>query len=430
MNNTSRWFRAACERRAAGRHAATRQTSKDPLFDVIRDATMELVFAVEAAPTPNVFATAPIPDRGVAAGPASAATLDMSPSPSTATVPETMHMDILRLQSFHCDLTDVTITYMLLVLFQTLAGFSNLRDGDVSTMKSELWVFLGEPVLRAKPLDPKTRPGPGLKKLELPAWRRAMNDVTLHIAARAQAIKERGKMGDLLPDLRPPPAASLNTVQLWLDQHLRSHSKLFAISQSRLRQAIDAVLVHQLTMATAAEGFPTAMRTGRATSTTGPGAASLRRKPSEAASSLFRVEVPASEPTARTRKRSLVERRCSDADESRGDGSEKRTRLEDGSSLPGPVARAAAQESATAIEAILARNGLTDLSLEIHNMAARIGKLLGFHLRTFRGLYARLAHDLDLSSDLFADYPAGHADASEGAHSLSSISASPSIPSS
>lgn len=270
-------------------------------------------------------------------------------------------MDTLRLQTLHSDLADLTLAYLVLMLFKQLVGHSRLRPGDVENLKGELWVLMADPALKVKTEKVahgsgsgtgRHAPGLGLKKLELPTWREAFRGVLLHVASRIQAIRDRCPTSSEESKTCIPSAELVKTVAGWMDSHIRLQSKLFQLSQTRLRQTLEAVVVEEMSIeppGRVAGSIPATLRTGRATMMETEEQVSQRRRAGLAAAMLGRSQ----------------ESSCSSLPSS-------------STSLP------------VTLDGIWTKNGLGELEQEIRLVGNRITKLLRYHLRGYGGLYAHL----------------------------------------
>jgi T-complex protein 11 len=300
LERTSRWFRAAIARVGAGRDRATEprqpptssiETGDDTIGKVLRDAIMELIFrpddAVPVVPTEPT--TGPVAYFARLSSSLSKRhhhhggrrhhhhrrSTSSSSQPQHQLLPETLQLDAFRIQTLHADVTDLTVVYMLLMLFRQLVGphHSRLADaGVLDDVRKEIWLFLneaggartgsGEDTLTAKSTTaagscrrgdataPAVTTGvsPGLRKLECESWRQGMKDVMLQIAARAKAFELAAEVTttDVAADARlplpTPDTATLGILASWMDTNLRPGAKLFELMQARLRETIAAVV--------------------------------------------------------------------------------------------------------------------------------------------------------------------------------------------
>lgn len=323
--------------------------------------------------------------------------------------PETFQFDAYRLMSFHGDVTDITIVYMLLLLFRQLAcsstnlsqealpsttwstsaiaeNASTIATRQLASVKGEIWTLLndadqetslaGTCQSNAAPRTPTT-PGlagrilsysalTGSHKLENPTWRKSMSDVLLQIAARAidvqiQARKEsRQQRGSVLPSPNPPspppPPPREETMKMlmsWMETNLRRGSPLHRLCQQRLKNVLTAHLEE-------------------------------------------------SQPKDRVVKTSRKERE--EVDEAAEGSPKKRLRLPDGSVAlyrEGSFERIGKLDdldsnipSQSNVELAIQKGGLEPFTAEIKLLSDRIIKVKTFHLRVFRNLYEKIASEI------------------------------------
>lgn len=315
--------------------------------------------------------------------------------------PETFQFDAYRLMSFHGDVTDITIVYMLLLLFRQLAcsstnlsqeplpsttwsasaiseNASTIATRQLASVKSEIWTLLNDAdqetslVGTCQPSAPRTPTTPGLAgrilshgvlsgshKLENPTWRKAMSDVLLQIAARAidvqiQARREsRQQQQQQAPNTssRPTPPPREETMKMlmsWMETNLRRGSPLHQLCQQRLKNVLSAHLEE-------------------------------------------------SQPKDRVAKTSRKDRE--EADEAQGSAS-KRVRLLDGSIAfhrevsSGKESLESDTPSKSNVEVAIQKGGLEPFTAEIKLLLDRIIKVRTFHLRVFRCLYEKIASEI------------------------------------
>ncbi|GAC77252.1 hypothetical protein PANT_25d00053 [Moesziomyces antarcticus T-34] len=152
--------------------------------------------------------------------------------------PETFQFDAYRMMTFHNDVSDLTIVYMLLLLFRQLCG-TPLDDG------APLPACVGSLVQRQ------------LKSIKGEIWC-LLNDANLAVQTAA------------------PSAKTQQLLNSWMETNLRSGSALHKICQSRLRDVVLGMLtdkvrsslpiVAALPVAASKGGEPSAMQQKRASS--------------------------------------------------------------------------------------------------------------------------------------------------------------------
>ncbi|KAJ8292784.1 Protein SOK1 [Rhodotorula toruloides] len=312
-----------------------------------------------------------------------------SPPPSSlASLPETLMLDSYRLKAFHADSTDLTVIYLLAMLFQQLAVPARPSTEDMERLCKELWIVMttstGSPSSLVGPAAsilgiPQGPPGHGISKLSSSAWRQGMQDVLLQLAARAKQVNNV----DAQP-VSPAPLPNADTLKLvtsYFETNVKADGKLFQLLQKRLRETIELAVEEELAKET--ERGPLAF-TGwwqpskePATMTTG----SVRRGSviaSHKTGARPDANLMAASSPVRGRKRSLGDR---DQDVESTPSlehvvAEKRQRTE-----------LSLSAKSSPFEAALQRNGLTALSGEVRLLAGRIAKVASFNISVYRPLY-------------------------------------------
>ncbi|PWN45448.1 hypothetical protein IE81DRAFT_344752 [Ceraceosorus guamensis] len=445
LDRSFSWFTTALQRAESQTfsQALTRTEAISKAFD---DGFLNLIFeAPLVRPTSSVTSTSAIPlsasqqqGTGVAL---SSSSLNHA---YISYFPEMFQFDAYRLITFHADATDITIMYMLLLLFRQLAcspllagasppstkltagqiasNAANLAARQIASVKEEIWCLLCEAntsISARETSAPRTPATPsartaammlggatGSAKLEDVKWRAAMGDVLLQVAARASAVQIAARdpqclalasaasaggettTADPLPrvSLSAPPERVLAMLRAWLETNLRVGSPLHKLCQSRLRDVIAAMLADRL------------------------GAPRARRQP---------LMSPVQAVAGVRRKHPGDDAVCEAAlpgEMSRGPSS-KKARLEDGTraSIPGSLAAMSSTSVATDQpceaelsmgtlasnttarvserdwESVLVKAGLETLSAEVKLLGDRITKVAVFHLRVMRPFYERFA---------------------------------------
>jgi hypothetical protein len=295
LERTSRWFRAAVARTGlkGSRFNEPRRppplslgaTGDDFVGNALRDALLELIFRpCDAVPSPtestngqSAYMSRLFPSKRHHHHHSRRHHHHQSSVSRTndclylhhQLLPETLQLDAYRIQTLHADVTDLTVVYMLLMLFRELVGTNHARlDASVlDDVRKEIWLFLNEAGSRAgsggemaSGLSGTSVPcgrvdGPaaginagtaGLQKLECERWRQGMKDVLLQIAARAKSLDGTHQTSALSEKRRTalptPDSATLGVLSSWMDTNLRPRAKLFELMQARLRQTIAAVV--------------------------------------------------------------------------------------------------------------------------------------------------------------------------------------------
>ncbi|GAA5930338.1 hypothetical protein JCM1841_005878 [Sporobolomyces salmonicolor] len=389
------------------------------------------VSTVDVNNKPRTGATRDLVDKVVSQGmldlifsssPSAASANEASPPPSSpvslASLPETVQLDSYRLQAFHTDATDLTVVYCLTLLYQQLAFPARPTPAEVDSVRKELWCIMAATTGVASSLVgpaasnvgiPQGPPGQGAAKLETEAWRSAMKDVLLQVAARAKETKDgaAGGAGRAAPSMSSstlPPVPDQKTVELvssYFDSNVKADSKLFRLLQSRLRETVQAVVEEELAKERERGGLgfihwwtPT---TSVAPMMTGSrrGAWATRSTPCAPDASMMASSSPIKK---RGVKRSHAQgQEGSDTEasvSSSEDEGDKRQRTGRSSSistrtgLTTPSFTSAASPSA--VDLALSRNGLTALAGEVRVLGERIAKVTSFNLSVYRPLYETL----------------------------------------
>lgn len=311
-----------------------------------------------------------------------------SPSPSSWSLPETFQLDAYRLQAFHADAIDLTVVYMLLLLFQQLASPSRVTPEDLDLVRREIWcimsAFAGSHLSLVGPLAgvgiPAGPPGVGIKKLECPIWRSGMADVLLQIGARAKAVQSRSSSSSSSVGreeeghLAAPDQGTIDLLGSYFETNLRADSRLFLLLQARLQETLGAVLVDEFEKeenAVAGWWLPRPAAFVDSARSGSNGGCVTRPTPL--------VVNARSMASRRGTKRAHEE----EGDESSEDeeGGEKRTRRE---------VRRVGRGGNGVVEGALARNGLTALAAEVRVLGERVAKVASFHLKVYQAWYATL----------------------------------------
>ncbi len=182
------------------------------------------------------------------------------------------------MMTFHNDVSDLTIVYILVLLFRQLcstpldnggalpASVGSIVQRQLKTIKGEIWCLLNDANLcfRARATcrytyhrgcSQSTHYWRGWQAIPWqrrrlcqagsPAWRRAMQNVLLQVAARASAVQSAARQGSSDPSTvktAAPSAATQKILNSWMDTNLRSGSALNKICQRRLRDVVLSML--------------------------------------------------------------------------------------------------------------------------------------------------------------------------------------------
>lgn len=169
--------------------------------------------------------------------------ISTSPSSSgtTSMLPETLRLDSVRLSTLHCEVTDLTVVYLLLSLFRQLSSPVRVGEVELGSMKKEIVCLM-----RSEGDEGGLS---GIEKLGCPVWRGRMKGVLLHIAARSA------------PRSTPPSDSTISLVNSFFETNLKTDSKLFRLFQGRLRTTIQlaierSLLTHSPSTAPTKNGLP------------------------------------------------------------------------------------------------------------------------------------------------------------------------------
>ncbi|KAN0064394.1 Protein SOSEKI 1 [Thecaphora frezii] len=427
LDRTSIWFLASLVRARTEAPGCSRSALVSRAFN---DGLLKLIFdPPHLDPLPASPSTAPVPSP-------SSSTLN---STFSACYPETFQFDAYRMVTFHNDVADLTIVYMLLLLYRQLAcspldGSSSvplsaaaIAQRQLKTVKGEIWCLLNDANLclssgvtsqsgsssgkRSPSFDSKLFLGSagGFAKLEHPRWRQAMQNVLLQIAARAHAVQvaARGPITDPTQVKPSPPSAKTQTLlNSWMDTNLCTGSPLHKLCQGRLRGIVMAMLSEKLKgtngAITSGSNGTGASKNGRLAgiriSSPSPSSSATSRKRSSNSSDeqsdsdlatlddcvqkRVKTDSGSSDASTKVRPDSVRDAAESRADVSKGNATKGVCRSY---GPPAPVAPAAT----ACWETTLARAGLDPFAAEIRLLCDRIAKVATFHLRVFRHLYEK-----------------------------------------
>lgn len=171
--------------------------------------------------------------------------LSWSTSETTLLLPDTLALDSSRLSNLHADTTDLTIVYLLLLLFRTLVAPAKVSKLENEAMKKEIWCLLSRERFGRETTGTKGEMR-GIEKLECAVWREEMKGVLLQVAARAQGILSPSSPSALSSGLSPPPHSTMNLVDGFFNTNFRPQAPLFLLLQKRLRLSMRCSIEHLL----------------------------------------------------------------------------------------------------------------------------------------------------------------------------------------
>ncbi|GAA6023758.1 hypothetical protein JCM11491_006035 [Sporobolomyces phaffii] len=385
------WIEHALESYAKGLH----ELPEDPrrvVDQIVAHGVLDSVFS----PLAPVLPLAPTPPSSAPTRRSSLSTL----------LPETLQLDAFRFAHFHSDVTDLTIVYMLTLLYQQLSFPARPSPSEVDSLRHELWCIISSNTgftssLVDSPASvvgiPSGPAGQGSGKLEDPSWREAMQDAIFQVAARAQQTKLGGTASESTP---PPPEKRLvSFVQGYFDAHAKPESKVFQLLTRRLRESLELCVRDQLAREKHRGDFEflgwwsnppgdITMRTGHRRVANAEGRATTGGIGSFAPSSAMMASA-SPEAFHRGAKRAHMNSDdglgALDDDEVEG----KRRKVGQSSSISvrhGQTWSGAASR----FDSTLARNGLGALSNELKVLGSRIAKVTSFNLSVYRPVYESL----------------------------------------
>ncbi|KAF8606939.1 Tcp11-domain-containing protein [Ceratobasidium sp. AG-I] len=243
LTTTQEWLRKA----AVAYTAANPSTSSTPppTLPLLAHALTSLIFS-----PPTTVSTPPPPTTT----PLSQRLPHIAPPPG---YPETLYLDHARLAGLTADAADLSVLYMLLMLFRQLV-FSNsgssasgagrrkpvvLEDSVVDRVKREIWE-VGPARLG---LCFSLPAGKGKESAEWEKWRAGMRDVVLQVAVRAEEVRrgvslsEEPEEGEKrVPTL--PDAQTLALLESWMETNLKTGAPLERLLKARLERAVGDVV--------------------------------------------------------------------------------------------------------------------------------------------------------------------------------------------
>lgn len=318
--------------------------------------------------------------------PAAGALKSTSDLPSPRSLPESLQLDSLRLQSFHADFTDLTVVYSLLLLFQQMCAPARPTILDIDTMRQEIWCIMSPnsaTISNANGMSssgnsiPNTPSAAGNEKLSCPIWRKSMEDVLLQIGARASLISTRSSNNFLTQAesnfsfLPPPSPDSLLLLVSYFNSNITSSSPLFRLLQSRLRATISLVLSEEFARESrGAAGLKNWWLPSSEISidSLGSGAASNRRSTLLGGCRLRNTEMNIGEGDMASSQQTQ-ERKIIGAPSSEEDGID------------------VVLEDESLFESALRKNGLGPLSGEVQILGRRIARVASYHLQVYKPYY-------------------------------------------
>ncbi|TKY88377.1 hypothetical protein EX895_002729 [Sporisorium graminicola] len=391
LERTTTWIQQAL----GSSEAATSTPRNEAVAKAFNQGMLQLIFDVPGSPPLVSPVATPL-------GSPSSSSLNNT---FASYYPETFQFDAYRMMTFHNDVSDLTIVYMLVLLFRQLcsmpldggeavpARVGSIVQTQLKAIKSEIWCLVNDANLclssssalpptptavsgvtsptarRPAGVDGKLFVGSagGFAKLGHPRWRRAMQNVLLQVAARAAAVQIAARDGSSEPStvkIAAPSAPTQKLLNSWMDTNLRSGSALHKICQSRLHNVVLGMLGDKVRNGLQPSSTSMAPSAAAPTGVTGTG--QKRTVPVE----LQDTKIGDATPTKRLRS---------------GDEGAAIT-----AAVPSSVSTAAAASSVNAAspwDTAMSRAGLEPFAAEIRLLSDRIAKVATFHLRVFRNLY-------------------------------------------
>ncbi|KAK4051707.1 Protein SOSEKI 1 [Microbotryomycetes sp. JL221] len=300
---------------------------------------------------------------------------------STSTLPETFQLDAYRLSAFHSDVTDLTVVYLLLSLFQQLAFPAKPSLNELDDMRREIWCILATVGYPTSGNDGSGVPAAvGIAKLDTAAWKASVQDVGLQIAVRANAIKNAHN-NKIATSTTIPDATTLAVVEAYISNHLSSESKVFKLLQSRLKSTLSCVIQGEMQDQDKSRWW---LLNGASTEVASLPTSLATRRSSALRPVAIVVEPSVVAPVAsRGLKRSLP----SDGNDDSQD--HKKLKTNAGVKVISHD-EAPALTLETELNVILVKNGLMPLATEIKVLGERIARVTTFHLAVYQDWYTTL----------------------------------------
>lgn len=238
LTKTKAWIAAVQQRAALS--ATSQLTSNNNYCFKIVDGVLQLLFkpSEDRAEAPSVEKTSQNRQSSSTERPRKPKAQAL---PSSAEVPETLQLDIYRLQLFHGDIVDLCIVHLLLLLYRQLCSVNKRipSSEDVEGIRRQIWIIMSE-INNSTALTPSAsgrRATPALsqsiKKLESEKWRAGMRDVLLQIARFSSNAQGVIGEGTFVPD-----SSTLAVLNSWMDNNFKPDSKLVSRNAVCIFEAI------------------------------------------------------------------------------------------------------------------------------------------------------------------------------------------------
>lgn len=430
LDRTTAWFGASWRNLASESAAAESRPSRTArISKAYNDGFLNLVFDPPGTDSDGLT----LHSRTAGGAPLSSSSLNHSYS---AAYPETFQFDAFRLMTFHNDAIDLTIVYMLLMLFRQLscspaiAGVAplpstacesakvskiaaRLAGMQLESVKNEVWCLLNEAntaiarseINGAQDLEAAftlSGSGSGGKvKLNDSRWRSAMKDAVLQVAARAGAVWDEAAGLAPSTSVRAPSTQTMAMLESWLQTNLVPQSALMKLCLSRLRGVLGSLIAQRVGGNVLGIASPSTLTPSSSTKSNdvvserkrgaedGPTLSAKRQKGDEA--------VPESGTSVDTLPalRASAPELCLPNREPRDSPSSDRPPMKveelETEQLVDPVRSCANSSEQEEWELCLNKAGLEPLRSEVQVLGARMFQVAVVNLKTFRVLYERLA---------------------------------------
>ncbi|PWN18825.1 hypothetical protein BCV69DRAFT_300978 [Microstroma glucosiphilum] len=425
LDRTTAWFSASWRDLASQSSTADCRQSRTALISqAYNDGFLRLIFDPPGTDT-NIRAL----HSRAAEGPSlSSSSLNHSYS---AAYPETFQFDAFRLMTFHNDAVDLTIIYMLLMLFRQLscspaiAGSAplpatastsaniskvaaTLASKQLESVKNEVWCLLNEAnaamsrsesSAAADPDLPASLSGVGTggkAKLTDPRWRSAMKDAVLQVAARAGAVWDEAAGISSTCATRAPSTQTIAMLESWLQTNLTPQSALMKLCLGRLRGVLGSLIAQKVVGSASAVAGASVVAAALSNETNevvsqrkraaenAPDTSAKRHKGDEAVAESNTVPAPQILSTTECAV-PKSQPRCSPSSSKSSVDLEELEQTVDGVTL------AVCSGEDDEWERSLTKAGLDPLRSEVRVLGARMLQVAAVNLKTFRVLYERLA---------------------------------------
>jgi hypothetical protein len=154
---------------------------------------------------------------------------------ATSTFPETLNLDLSRIASLQTDVKDLTVLYIVLLLFKQITAPRVVGAEEMDTIKKEVLIIMRGARRKVSSFSSFER---GEMYWSNGEGRATMDDVLLQLAARATKAASPST-STLLP---LPNPATLSLITALFNKNIDSSSPLFQLLQSRLKSTLNLAI--------------------------------------------------------------------------------------------------------------------------------------------------------------------------------------------